>query len=136
MLHTVRPHCAQHLSFMQQRVDGNQPSGERQSRNSMPNSDDKSLPAVGAYWIDEVDYPAALKIFDDGNLMPRTWIEWRKMAEEMEKGLKAYGHRVMRVRIDPATFPAWCAAHGTAPGRQGRKLFVAAAVKERYGDQN
>ena len=102
----------------------------------MPNSDDKSLPAVGAYWIDEADYPSALKIFDDGNLMPRTWIEWRKIAEEMEKGLKAYGHPVMRVRIDPATFPAWCAAHGTAPGRQGRKLFVAAAVKERYRDWN
>ena len=54
----------------------------------------------------------------------------------METGLKAYGHPVMRVRIDPATFPIWCAAHGTTTGRQGRKMFVAAAVKERYGDQN
>jgi hypothetical protein len=42
----------------------------------------------------------------------------------------------MRVRIDPAAFAAWCAAHGTTPGRQGRKMFVAEAVKERYGDQN
>ncbi len=58
------------------------------------------------------------------------------MAEEMEKGLKAYGHPVMRVRIDPATFAQWCAAHGTTPGRQGRKAFVAAAVFERYGDQS
>jgi hypothetical protein len=55
---------------------------------------------------DEVDYPAALKIFDDGNLMPRTWIEWRKIAEEMEKGLKAYGHPVMRsVSIRPQSRP-------------------------------
>jgi hypothetical protein len=54
----------------------------------------------------------------------------------MEKGLKAYGHPVMRVRIDPTTFPIWCAAHGTTPGRQGRKMFVTAAVKERYGDQD
>jgi len=58
-----------------------------------------------------------------------------KMAEEMEKGLKAYGHPVMRVRIDPVTFPIWCAAHSTTPDRQGRKDFIAAAVKERYGDQ-
>jgi hypothetical protein len=107
-----------------------------ESGDAMANIDEKPLPAVGAYWIDEVDYPAALRIFDDGNTMPRTWIEWRKIAEEMEKGLKAYGHPVMRVRINPATFPAWCTAHGTSPGRQGRKLFVAAAVKERYGDQN
>jgi hypothetical protein len=102
----------------------------------MTNSDEKPLPAVGAYWIEEADYPAALRIFDDGNKMPRTWKEWLKIAEEMEKGLKAYGHPVMRVRIDPASFADWCVAHATTPGRQGRKLFVAAAVAERYGEQD
>src|SRR5579871_3924058 len=100
----------------------------------MSNSDD-SLPAVGAYWISEEDYPALLEIFPDGNKLPRTWTEWLKMAEEMERGLKAYGHPVMRVRIDPKTFPDWCAAHGVDAGREGRKKFVAAAVFERYGDQ-
>jgi hypothetical protein len=102
----------------------------------MPPSSDKPLPAVGVYWIEEADYPAVLTIFDDGDTMPRNWTEWRKMAEEMEKGLKAYGHPVMRVRIDPAMFPVWCAAHGITPGRQGRKVFIAEAVKERYGDQD
>jgi hypothetical protein len=102
----------------------------------MPHSGDKPLPAVGVYWIEEADYPTVVSLFDDGNAMPRSWAEWRKMAEEMEKGLKAYGHPVMRVRIDPASFAAWCAAHGTSPGRQARKMFVAAAVKERYGEQN
>ena len=101
----------------------------------MTDSDEKPLRAIGAYWLEEADYPAALHIFDDGNTLPRTWREWLKIAEEMEKGLKAYGHPVMRVRIDPATFPDWCAAHGTSPGRQGRKIFVAEAVHERYGDQ-
>ena len=70
-------------------------------------------PPVGAYWINEEDYPALLRIFADGNTMPRTWREWLKIAEEMENGLKAYGHVVMRVRIDPNTFPDWCAVHGT-----------------------
>jgi hypothetical protein len=102
----------------------------------MMNSDEKPLPAVGIYWIEETDYPALLTIFDDGATLPSTWREWLKMAQEMENGLKAYGHPVLRVRIDPASFPAWCAAHGTTPGRQGRKAFVAAAVKERYGDQD
>ena len=102
----------------------------------MTHSDDKPLPAIGAYWIDEADYPAALRIFDDGNTLPRSFAEWLKIAEEMEKGLKAYGHPVLRVRIDPATFPAWCAAQGLNTGRQGRKAFVAAAVQERYGDQD
>jgi len=101
----------------------------------MTNSDDKPLRAVGAYWLDEADYPAALEVFVDGGSLPRTWREWLKMAEEMESGLKAYGHPVMRVRIDPATFAAWCAAHETTTGRQGRRLFVAEAVRDRYGDQ-
>jgi len=101
----------------------------------MMDSEEKPLRAVGAYWLDEADYPAAQRLFDDGNMLPRAWAEWRKIAEEMEKGLKAYGHPVMRVRIDPVAFAEWCTAHGTSPGRQGRKMFVAEAVKERYGDQ-
>jgi hypothetical protein len=102
----------------------------------MTNSEDRPPPAVGAYWINEGDYPALLEIFADGNTLPRTWKEWLKIAEEMESGLKAYGHVVMRVRIDPGTFADWCAANSTSPGREGRKRFVAAAVKERYGDQS
>jgi hypothetical protein len=101
----------------------------------MSDVNDKPPPAVGVYWISEADYPALLGIFSDGPKLPRTWNEWLKMAEEMERGLKAYGHPVMRVRIDPSTFPDWCAAHGTSPGSEGRRKFVAAAVKERYGDQ-
>jgi hypothetical protein len=58
------------------------------------------------------------------------------MAEEMEQGLKAYGHVVLRVRIDPRSFPDWCAVHGTSPGSAGRRKFVAAAVAERFGDQS
>jgi hypothetical protein len=95
-----------------------------------------SLPVIGACWIDEGDYPALRRIFDDGNKMPLTWKEWLKMAEEMKRGLESYGHVVMRVRINPNTFLEWCAVHGTSPNREARKSFVAAAVKERYGDQS
>ena len=102
----------------------------------MTHAEDRPPPAVGVYWIKEDDYPSLLKIFDDGHKLPRTWNEWLKMAEEMEHGLKAYGHPVMRVPIDPNTFADWCAAHGTCPGREGRKRFVAAAVTDRYGDQS
>ena len=101
----------------------------------MANPDDKPLPAVGVYWVKEEDYAALIQVFDDGDKMPRTWTEWLTMAEEMERGLKAYGHLVMRVHIDPNTFPAWCAANGTTPGREGRKKLVAEAVSERYGPQ-
>jgi len=96
---------------------------------------EETPPPVGVYWIKEEDYPAALAIFSDGDKLPRVFGEWLRMAEEMERGLKAYGHPVLRVTIDPGTFADWCAAHGTTPSRDGRKRFVAAAVQERYGDQ-
>jgi hypothetical protein len=102
----------------------------------MTNPDDKPLRAVGVYWLDEADYAAAQRTFEDGASLPAAYQQWLKMAVEMESGLKAYGHPVLRVRIDPATFPTWCAAHETSTGRPGRKLFIAAAVKERYGDQD
>ena len=101
----------------------------------MSNFEDKPPPAVGAYWIREEDYAALLNIFEDGANLPPSWQEWLKMAEEMERGLKAYGHVVMRVRIEPKSYLAWCAAHNASPGAEGRKKFVAAAVAERYGDQ-
>src|ERR1700739_4404773 len=100
------------------------PYGSRRRMTGMTNSDDKPPPAVGVFWINEEDYPALLGIFEDGHKMPPTWAAWRKMAEEMEKGLKAYGHVVLRVRIDPTSFPDWCTAHGTTPGPQGRKNVV------------
>jgi hypothetical protein len=104
--------------------------------NHMTSSDDRLPPAVGVYWITEGDYPALLSIFDDGNRMPRTWKEWLRIAQEMERGLKAYGHAVMRVHIDPNTFSDWCVNHGTTPGAEGRKRIIAAAVYERYGIQS
>ena len=100
----------------------------------MTDAEDELPPPVGVYWINEEDYRALLEIFDDGPKLPPIWSEWRKIAEEMEHGLKAYGHPVMRVHIDPKTFADWCVANNTSPGREGRKQFVAEAVAERYGD--
>jgi hypothetical protein len=100
----------------------------------MTQEENEPPPRIGVYWLKEPDYPAALEIFEDGNTMPRTWAKWLKMAEEMERGLKAYGHAVERVTIDPNIFSDWCAAHGTTPGRQGRKMFMAAAIIEKYGE--
>jgi hypothetical protein len=67
--------------------------------------------------------------------MPRTWKEWLRIAEEMERGLAAYGHVVLRVRIDPETFSDWCTTQGAKSSSEGRKKFIAAAVYERYGEQ-
>ncbi len=102
----------------------------------MTTPQDTRPPAVGVYWIDEEDYPALLRIFDDAGKMPKTWREWLKMAEEMERGLISYGHVVLRVRIDPGTFVDWRTANEAKSSSEGRKKLIAAAVYERYGAQN
>src|SRR5262245_22861293 len=99
-----------------------------------PDQPDKPPPPKGVYWIREDDYATLRKLFIDGSALPASYKDWLRMAEEMERGLKAYGHPVMRVPIDPLAFAEWCAAQGTTPGREGRKTFVAAAVRERYGE--
>jgi len=98
--------------------------------------EDDPPPVVGVYWIEEGDYPALRDIFDDGSKMPLTWKEWLKMAEEMKRGLESYGHVVMRVLIHPRAFSDWCAVQEVGTGPEARKRFIAAAVKERYGDQD
>jgi hypothetical protein len=102
--------------------------------NNMAGKEEPPLPPVGAFWIRENEYSAVRKILEDGDQLPTTWIEWEKMAKEMKIGLEAYGHIVDRVYIDTIQFPKWCAEHGTTTGRQGRKMFVAAAIKEKFND--
>jgi len=102
----------------------------------MSHQDEKPLRGVGVYWIEEDDYDAVVAVFEDGATLPPTWPQWQKMAVEMETGLKAYGHPVMRVRIKPQEFATWCAAHGVSTGRAGRKAFIAEAVFDRWGDQS
>jgi hypothetical protein len=63
----------------------------------MTTVEDDRPSAVGAYWIKEEHYATLLDVFTDGNRMPRTRHEWLKIAEEMERGLIAYGHVVLRV---------------------------------------
>jgi hypothetical protein len=100
----------------------------------MAGQKEQPLPSVGVFWIRENEYAGVRKILEDGDRLPATWIEWEKMATEMKVGLEAYGHIVDRIYIDPIQFPKWCAEHRTTTGRQGQKMFVAVAIKEKFGD--
>ena len=97
-----------------------------------------SSPKTGRYLRSELldqgrRLPRAAGLFEDGHKMPRSWAEWLKMAEEMERGLKAYGHPVMRVHIDPRRLrtgarPTQVRAGSPQGVRRGGRV-------ERYGDQ-
>ncbi len=61
-------------------------------------------------WYKEEDYDKLLSIFDDRELLPKTFADWQIRAEEKKQEVEAAGDQVMKVFIDPETFPEWCAS--------------------------
>ena len=68
--------------------------------------------AVGIGWYKPDAYQRCLTMFDDAADLPDTFDEWLILAEQTEMQIKNQGMRVVRVEIDPDTFPDWCAEHG------------------------
>lgn len=60
-------------------------------------------------WYKEEHYAELLGLFDDAELLPRTYADWLARAEGKKAEVEAAGDQVMKVFIDPETFPEWCA---------------------------
>jgi hypothetical protein len=66
-------------------------------------------PAIQAMvWYKEEHYAELLTIFDDSDLLPLTYQHWLSRAEEKKAEVEAGGDQVIKVFIDPETFPEWC----------------------------
>ncbi len=59
-------------------------------------------------WYREEDYERLLEIFDDRDQLPPTFQNWLARAEEKKAEVEAAGDQVIKVFIDPETFPKWC----------------------------
>ena len=89
---------------------------------------DVPAPPLGLPWYRREDYPAVLATMHDAQLLPPTWEEWHENAERLEADMKASDHVVIRVAIDPETFPAWCLAHGLNVDAEARSRFAGEAM--------
>ncbi len=63
-------------------------------------------------WYQEEHYPTLLAIFDDSHLLPPRFSLWLARAEDKKAEVEARGDQVIKVYIDPATFPQWCEKKG------------------------
>lgn len=87
-------------------------------------------------WYRPEDWDALMKIFTDTHLIPPTYEEWEKRAEQNRQAVKADGDVVMKVYVDPVTFPAWCEKKGMAPDAEARTTFAIEVVtKQQFGDK-
>lgn len=70
--------------------------------------------ATGIAWYKPSTYAKCLEIFDDAADLPDSFDSWFPKAQAIEQDLRNQGMEVIRVEIDPDTFPEWCAANGIA----------------------
>ncbi|MEN8199752.1 MAG: hypothetical protein ABFR63_06720 [Thermodesulfobacteriota bacterium] len=85
-------------------------------------------------WYKEEDWDRLLELFTDGHLLPPNYQEWLKRAEEMVKKVEASGDIVMKVFIDPETFPLWCRKKGKEMDMHARtELAIEVATKQSFG---
>jgi len=79
--------------------------------------------AVGISWFRPETYDACMSIFSDANDLPDTYEDWLIRAKQAEEQVTRQGMKVVRVDIDPETFPKWCAANGYANIDKHARMF-------------
>lgn len=85
---------------------------------------------TGMVWYKAEHYDAICRVMADGHQLPATFHEWRMKAETGEKVRRRSGEIVVRVFIDPETFPDWCRARGLNIDAKARNLFAALGAKD------
>ena len=92
-------------------------------------------PAIQAMvWYKEEDWDTLMELFTDSHLLPENYSEWLNKAEEMVKKVENSGDIVMKVFIDPETFPLWCKTKGKEMDMHARtELALEVATQQSFG---
>jgi hypothetical protein len=87
-------------------------------------------PAIQALvWYREEDWDVLKNMFADGEMLPKTYGDWLKRALEMQEKVQAAGDAVVKVTIDPETFPQWCEKKGLPMDAEARSQLAIEAVQ-------
>lgn len=82
-------------------------------------------PSVQAMvWYKEEHWDTLKAMFADGDMLPPSFNEWRKRAEAMKAEVEAAGDAVIKVYIDPETFPEWCQRKGLPMNSEARSQLA------------
>jgi len=91
-----------------------------------------SQPSVQALvWYKEEDWQALKEMFVDGDRLPETYSDWLRRAEEMKEQVQAAGDAVIKVYIDPQTFPVWCGEKGLQMDAEARSQLAIEVAQAR-----
>ena len=95
---------------------------ENTSEKQTPASQPPMIQAM--VWYREEDWDTLKTLFADSHLLPSTYADWLGRAEEMKTRVQADGDIVIKVYIDPETFPAWCAQKGLPMDAEARSQLA------------
>jgi uncharacterized membrane protein len=93
-----------------------------------------AISATGLVWYDREDYPRILEVMKDAHVLPDTYDQWRKKAENVERGAQHSGALVVRAVIKPEQFLAWCTIRGLNVDAKARNAFAAEFARNSLGD--
>ena len=84
-------------------------------------------------WYKEEDWDTLMTLFSDRHLLPKSFDDWLARAEEMLKKVEGRGDVVMKVFIDPETFPALCKEKGREMDSNARaELAIEVATQQSF----
>lgn len=79
-------------------------------------------------WYKKEDWDKLMTIFSDSHLIPQPFEQWLELAEKAQKNVESQGHQVVKVYIDPETFPEWCEKKGVEPNAEARTTLAIEVV--------
>jgi len=83
---------------------------------------------AGIAWFERTDYDRLLALFEDRDQYPPNHDEWLGWAEAAAAKLVIAGEPVVRIKLDPDEFSAWCKRNGLKVDSQARSRFAAERV--------
>lgn len=75
-------------------------------------------------WYKKEDWTTLRDMFVDTHLLPLTYEDWLQRAEAMKTQIQASGDAVIKVYIDPETFPQWCEDKGLVMDAEARSQLA------------
>ncbi len=87
---------------------------------------------AGMVWYSEAEYPKVLATMKDAHLLPRTFADWLRKAEQGEALQQAQGVLTFRVLIELDAFVAYCNRLGLEVDAKARTRFANEAAIDAY----
>ena len=95
---------------------------ERQTRKKEQTARPATLQAM--VWYKKEHYNELLGLFDDADQLPLAYEDWLARAEGKKAEVEGAGDQVIKVFIDPLTFPEWCAERGLRKDADARSQLA------------